>query len=318
MSVPVLRRPHRATSLGQIAPADTVRRMEPRLRMMTVHAHPDDEASKGSATVARYRAEGVGTALVCCTGGEAGDILNPAMDRPEVRDNLAAVRHAELDIAAEIIGYEHVYRLGYRDSGMADTPTNAHPQSFAQADLHEAVGRLVRFIRAQRPHVIVTYSDDQQGYQHPDHIRVNEVSVPAFDAAADPSAYPDHGEPWQPLKLYYTTWSRQRVLAMHAKFLELGLESPYDDRWFTRPSDDGKITTRVDIGAYYDVRSKALLAHATQVDPAEKFWFGLPDDAARAAYPWDDYMLARSLVPTDVPEDDLFAGVRASVASRHA
>jgi mycothiol S-conjugate amidase len=292
--------------------------MESRLRMMTVHAHPDDESSKGAATVARYRAEGVGTALVCCTGGEEGDILNKAMDRPEVRENLAEVRSAELETAAAIIGYEHVFRLGYRDSGMADSPGNAHPEAFAQADIDEAVGRLVGFIRHQRPHVIVTYSDDQQGYQHPDHIRVNDVSVPAFELAADPSAYPEHGEPWQPLKLYYTTWSRERVLAMHAKFLELELESPYDDRWFTRPSDDAKITTRIDITAHYEVRSKALLAHATQVDPAERFWFGLPDEHAKVAYPWDDYVLARSLVPTDVPEHDLFAGVRASVLSRHS
>jgi mycothiol S-conjugate amidase len=292
--------------------------MDTRLRLMTVHAHPDDESSKGAGTVARYRAQGVGTALVCCTGGEAGDILNAAMDRPEVRDNLAEVRRAELDAAAAIIGYDRVYRLGYRDSGMPGTPENEHPDSFARADLDEAVGRLVGFVREMRPHVIVTYSDDQQGYQHPDHIRVNEVSVPAFELAGDPSAYSDRGEPWQPLKLYYTTWSRQRVLAMHAKFLELGLESPYDDRWFTRPSDDGKITTRVDIGEYYSIRSRALLAHATQVDPDERFWFGLPDDAARDAYPWDDYVLARSHVPTDVPEDDLFAGVHASVTSRHA
>jgi mycothiol S-conjugate amidase len=285
---------------------------------MTVHAHPDDESSKGAGTVARYRAEGVGTALVCCTGGEAGDILNPAMDRPEIRADLPNVRRAELDAAARIIGYDDVFMLGYRDSGMAGTPENEHPGSFAQAPLDEAIGRLVALIRRQRPHVIVTYSDDQQGYQHPDHIRVNEISVPAFGLAADPDAYPELGEPWQPLKMYYTTWSRQRVQAMHDKFLELGLESPYDDRWFSRPSDDGRITTRIDIGEYYEVRTAALLAHATQVDPTSPFWFGLPTEIAASAYPWDDYVLATSLVPTEIPEDDLFAGVRASVTSRHA
>jgi mycothiol S-conjugate amidase len=304
--------------VGSKGGADTVRRMDPRLRLMTVHAHPDDESSKGAGTVARYRAEGVGTALVCCTGGEAGDILNPAMDRPEVRADLPRVRRAELDAASRIIGYDDVFMLGYRDSGMPNTPENEHSDSFARAPLDEAIGRLVALIRRQRPHVIVTYSDDQQGYQHPDHIRVNEISVPAFELAADPGAYPDLGEPWQPLKLYYTTWSRQRVQAMHDKFLELGLESPYDDRWFSRPSDDGRITTRIDIGDYYEVRCAALLAHATQVDPTSPFWFGLPSDVAASAYPWDDYVLARSLVPTETPEDDLFAGVRSSVTSRHA
>lgn len=276
---------------------------------MTVHAHPDDESSKGAGTVALYRSRGVGTALVCCTGGEAGDILNPAMDLPEVRADIAAVRRAELAKAAEIIGYDEVFMLGYRDSGMPDSPENSHHESFAQAELDDAIARLVALIRRQRPHVIVTYSDDQQGYQHPDHIRVHEISVPAFDLAADADAYPELGEPWQPAKLYYTTWSRQRIEAMHAAFLELGVESPYDDRWFSRPSDDHRITSRIDIAEFYDVRSNALLAHATQVDPTSPFWFGLPNDVAAAAYPWDDYVLARSHVDTDIPEHDLFAGV---------
>ncbi|HEV8296335.1 MAG TPA: mycothiol conjugate amidase Mca [Acidimicrobiales bacterium] len=284
--------------------------MDHGLRLMTVHAHPDDESSKGSATVARYHADGVGTALVCCTGGEAGDILNPAMDRPEVRENLGEIRRAELERAAQIIGYDEVFLLGYRDSGMKDTEANEHPDCFARADLTEAIRRMVALVRRQRPHVIVTYSDDQQGYQHPDHVRVNDVSVPAFELAGDPDAYPGLGDPWQPLKLYYTVWSRERIHALHQKYIELGLESPYDDRWFTRPSDESKVTTRVPVGDWYHVRSDALMAHATQVDPTSRFWFGLPTEVARTVHPWDDYVLARSLVPTEVPEDDLFAGVR--------
>ena len=288
--------------------------MDPTLRLMTVHAHPDDESSKGAGTVARYRAEGVDTALVCCTGGEAGGILNPAVDRTEVRANLAAVRRAELERAASIIGYNHLFWLGYRDSGMAGSEHNVHEESFAQAPLEEAVGRLVGLIRQQKPHVLITYSDDQQGYQHPDHIRVNDVSVPAFTLAGDPDAYPEHGDAWQPLKLYYTVWSRDRIHALHAKYIELDVESPYDDRWFTRPSDDTKITTRVEVGDYYDVRNNALLAHETQVDPTSRFWFGLPSDIARHVHPWDDYVLARSLVDSAIPEHDLFAGVRELLA----
>jgi mycothiol S-conjugate amidase len=280
------------------------------LSILTVHAHPDDEASKGSATIARYSDEGIHTSLVCCTGGEEGEVLNPAMDRPEVQDDLAEVRRAELAEAARIIGYDSVHYLGYRDSGMPDTPANARPDAFANADLDEAVGRLVKLIRAERPQVIVTYSDDQQGYQHPDHIRVNDISVPAFNAAGDASAYPDAGEPWLPLKLYYTMWSRARIQSLHEKFQELGLESPYDEWWFSRPSQDDRITTKVEVGEWYDRRTGALLAHATQVDPGSKFWFGLPDEVARQVYPYDDYTLAESRVPSELPEDDLFAGVR--------
>src|SRR5580658_7030075 len=182
------------------------------LCLLTVHAHPDDEASKGPGTVARYHAEGVRTVLVCCTGGEEGDILNPALDSPEVRADLAAVRMAELAAATNVIGYDEVVMLGYRDSGMPDTPANARPDCFARAPLDEAVGRLVAHIRRTRPQVVVTYGDDQEGYPHPDHLRVHEVSLAAFNAAGDRDAYPNRGEPFQPLKLYYVGWSGARVL----------------------------------------------------------------------------------------------------------
>src|SRR5690348_13539488 len=134
--------------------------MDERLCLLTVHAHPDDEASKGAGTVARYHAEGVRTVLVTCTGGEEGDILNPAMDRDDIRARIAEVRREELDRAAEIIGYDEVVMLGYRDSGMPESPANADPASFAQAPLDEAVGRLVAIIRRFRPQVIVTYPQE--------------------------------------------------------------------------------------------------------------------------------------------------------------
>lgn len=287
--------------------------MSNRLSLLTVHAHPDDESSKGAGSVARYHAQGAHTVLVCCTGGEAGDILNPAMDRPEIRERLHEVRMEELARATSIIGYDEVVMLGYRDSGMPGTPENEDPASFAQAPLDEAVGRLVAVIRRTRPQVILTYSDDQQGYLHPDHLRVHDISVPAFEAAGDPDAYPDAGEPWEPAKLYYTIWSRQRIVAMHEKFLELGLESPFDEKWFQRPSQEDRTTTRIDISGFTEVRDKALLAHATQVDPTSKFWFGLPPEVAQTVYPYEEYVLARSRVPSSVPEDDLFAGVELGV-----
>lgn len=283
------------------------------LRLLTVHAHPDDESSKGAPTVAKYRSEGIASTLVCCTGGEAGDILNPAMERPEVRENLSQVRLDELQRATGIIGYETVELLGYRDSGMPDTPENAREDNFWNAPLDEAVERLVRIIRRDRPQVIVTYGEDQQHYAHPDHLKVHDITVPAFERAGDPDWYPDAGEPWQPLKLYYTEWSKDRILAMNAKFVELGLESPFaGDGWTERldaMGSDDRITTRVPIAEFYEVREQALLAHATQVDPTERFWFGLPTEIARDVHPFDDYVLARSLVDSHVPESDLFAGV---------
>ncbi len=278
-------------------------------RLLSVHAHPDDEASKGAPTVAKYVAEGHEAFLVCATGGEEGSIQNPAMDRPEIRDNLVAIRAEELARSVKAIGFHECVMLGYRDSGMEGDEANNHPDSFWQADIDEATGKLVALVRLLRPHVILTYSDDQQGYRHPDHLRVHDISLLAFERAGDPEWYPELGDPWTPQKLYYSTWSRARITAWHGKYQELELESPYDEKWFERPDEDHRVTTKIEIADYWHVRTESLLAHATQIDPTEKFWFGLGDNDAMAAYPYEDFILGRSLVEHPIPEDDLFAGI---------
>jgi mycothiol S-conjugate amidase len=277
--------------------------------LLSVHAHPDDESSKGASTVARYKADGVRAVLVTCTGGEEGDILNPAMDDGSVRERLHEVRMEELQAAADLIGYDEVVLLGYRDSGMPDTEANANPLAFANADLDEVTARLVEVIRRERPQVLLTYGDDQDGYPHPDHLRVHDSSILAWNRAGDPTYRPELGEPFAPLKLYYSVWSRARIQATHDKFLELGLESPYSDDWFQRPSHDHRVTTMIDVSDTYDVRLDALMAHATQIDPTSAFWFGLPREVARTVHPFEEYILAESRVPVDLPETDLFAGI---------
>jgi mycothiol S-conjugate amidase len=289
--------------------------------LLTVHAHPDDEASKGAGTVARYHAEGVHTVLVTCTGGEEGDILNPAMEQPGIRDRLPEVRREELDRSARIIGYDEVIMLGYRDSGMPDSPANLDPRSFAAAPLDEAVERLVAVIRRTRPQVIVTYPRDQRGYPHPDHLRVNEISELAFDAAGDPDRFPLAGPHWQPLRLCYVRWSVRRMRAVHEKYLELGLESPYQDERLARllaseaesietARASGGVHATVDITGYVSVTRDALLAHATQVDPTSRHWFGLPTEVSDQVYPYEEYEIIRDLTGVD-PSYDLFAGIGA-------
>ena len=157
--------------------------------------------------------------------------------------------------------------------------------------------------------MILTYGDDQEGYPHPDHLRVHDISVPAWEVAGDPGFRPELGDPFSPLKLYYSVWSRARVQATHDKFLELGLESPYTPEWFERPHHDDRVTTAIDVTDTVDVRLDALLAHATQVDPTSPFWFGLPRDVARTVHPYEEYILAASRVEVDLPETDLFAGI---------
>ncbi|MCS5689065.1 MAG: PIG-L family deacetylase [Actinomycetota bacterium] len=278
------------------------------LSILTVHAHPDDESSKGPGTINMYSSQGIRTTLVCCTGGEVGDILNPAMDRTEVRENLASVRRAELDSAAAIIGYDEVVMLGYRDSGMPDSDHNQHPEAFANAELDTAVERLVKIIRRVRPQVIVTYPEVQSRYPHPDHLQVTAVSFPAYERAGDPDWYPEAGPPHEPSKLYAPVWSRQRLLRVHQAFLDRGLKSPYDKKWLSGRDRDDRITAVIKVDNA--VRRKALLAHATQVDPESPFWFGLPDAVQDAIHPYEEYMLLLSRVATEEIEDDLFAGLR--------
>src|SRR5580698_8999310 len=80
--------------------------LENQLRLMAVHAHPDDESSKGAASMARYVREGAQVLVATLTGGERGDILNPAMDRPEIKADISSVRRQEMARAREILGVE--------------------------------------------------------------------------------------------------------------------------------------------------------------------------------------------------------------------
>ena len=285
------------------------------LRLMAVHAHPDDESSKGAATMARYARENVDVMVCTLTGGERGDILNKAMERPDVRSDLARVRRAEMNRAREILGVQQRF-LGFVDSGLPEgDPLPPLPDGcFALQPLDVAAAPLVQAVREFRPHVMLSY-DESGGYPHPDHVKTHQVTVEAFEAAADPDRYAGCGEPWQPLKLYYfVSFHRARFTALHEEMLRRGLESPYADRLTRLDEMDGsrrewEITTRVPCGEYFEIRDQALIAHATQIDPTSS-WFSCPLDAQRAAWPTEDYHLARSLVDTEKPEDDLFAGVR--------
>ena len=290
------------------------------LCLLTVHAHPDDESSKGAATVAKYHAEGVRCVLVCCTGGEEGEILNPALDTPEILERIHEVRAEELARAAEIIGYDEVVMLGYRDSGMAGSEANLNPECFAQADMQEATEQLVKVIRREKPQVMAIYPANQWYYPHPDHIRAHEVAMAAFHAAAEPGAYPQAGPPWQVLKVYYMMRSRRRMAAIAAKFLELGIEVPWhhdEDEdsgggadGIAVPAPEDEVTTEIDVTGFSQVRDDALRAHATQIDPDSPFWFGLPDEAAAELGYLDEYHLAVNLTCSRPPEDDLFSGAR--------
>ncbi len=284
------------------------------LRLMAVHAHPDDESSKGAAAMARYVSEGVDVLVATCTGGERGSVLNPKLQGdPYIEEHIHEVRAKEMDEAREILGVQQSW-LGYVDSGLPEgDPLPPLPEGcFALQDVDEAAGTLVKLIREFRPHVITTY-DENGGYPHPDHIMTHKISMIAFDAAGDPERYPEAGEPWTPLKLYYNQgFNRQRTVALHEALLARGLESPYGEwleRWQTADRPERNITTRVPCADFFEIRDKALLAHATQIDP-DGSWFHVPMELQKEVWPTEDYELAKSRVDTSLPEDDLFAGIR--------
>ena len=283
------------------------------LRLMHVHAHPDDESSKGAASTAKYVAEGVDVHVVTCTGGERGSILNPNMDRPDVLANISEIRRQEMDRAREILGVRQDW-LGFVDSGWPEgDPKPPLPEGcFGLLSPEEGAAPLVRLIREFRPHVMTTY-DEKGGYPHPDHIMCHLVSMKAWELAGDLDAFRELGPPWQPLKLYYQhTFHRDRIVAIHEAMIARGLESPYAERlaeWVPNPEHEKRVTTRVPCAEYFQVRDLALIAHATQIDP-EGPWFAVPLDVHKEAWPTEDFELVESLVPIELPESDLFAGIR--------
>ena len=283
-------------------------------RLMHGHAHPDDESSKGAASTAMYVAQGVDVHVATCTGGERGSILNPKMERPDILENITEVRRQEMERARDILGIRQDW-LGFIDSGWPEgDPKPPLPEGcFALVPLEESTERLVRLIREFRPHVLTTY-DERGGYPHPDHIRCHEVSVAAFEAAADPDRFPDAGPPWQVLKLYYHhSFNRARIEAIHEAMLDLGLESPWGERleqWKPEPDWDARVTTKVPCSDYFGVRDQALLAHATQIDP-DGHWFAIPRETQAKIWPTEDFELVTSHVESVMPEDDLFAGIEA-------
>lgn len=281
---------------------------------MAVHAHPDDESSKGAAMMAKYVRDGAHVLVVTCTGGERGDLLNPSVDLGGRQ--IAEVRRDEMARAAQILGVQHVW-LGFEDSGFPDPDSDeALPAgSFAALDLAEAAAPLVAEIRRFRPHVITTY-DEIGGYPHPDHVRTHEITALAFETAADPEvivrADDEELPPWAPLKLYYDiTFHLERLQRLHEAALAAGGDSPFGDwlaEWGERPPKSDRVTTRVHCADFFELREAALKAHATQVDPDGR-WFAIPRQTHAQVWPTEDFELAAARIPAVLPEDDLFAGI---------
>jgi mycothiol conjugate amidase Mca len=280
-----------------------------RLTLMAVFAHPDDEVWMG-ATMAKYADQGVRTVLVTATLGEEGEIRDPDLKPEEARERLGEIREEELRRSAEILGVAQVHILGYRDSGMAGTPANVDPRNFHNADPRESLGRLVRFIREERPQVIVT--DNERGtYGHPDHLAAHRTTLAAFDAAGDPAQFPEGNlAAWQPQKLYYSAFARSDFVRMRNLMRERGISwgEEESEEWLEFTVPDEQVTTRIDVTPYRSRVREAMQAHRTQIAPDDPF-LNIPEELGLEIFGADTFTRARSLVEAPVPEHDLFAGI---------
>lgn len=277
---------------------------------MAIHAHPDDESSKGAATTAKYVDEGIEVMVVSCTGGERGDVLNAQAQELVDLHGIHEVRQMEMAEAARILGVRHEW-LGFMDSGF----TEGEPlpdDAFALVPLDISVPPLVKLLREFRPQVVTTY-DENGGYPHPDHIQTHVITMAAITAAADPLVHQEYGSAHQVQKVYYNQqFHKARVVALHNLLLEQKIESPYVewlDNWEDKPEDVERITTSVECATYFPIRDAALKAHATQIEPDGR-WFLVSTQLQQSAWPTEEFQLASSLVPTTLPESDLFAGLR--------
>jgi N-acetyl-1-D-myo-inositol-2-amino-2-deoxy-alpha-D-glucopyranoside deacetylase len=269
---------------------------------MAVHAHPDDEVFSTGGILARYSREGVRTIVVYCTTGEEGEMRDPARDPEEAIPMLAEIRRREAEEATAILGVSDVVFLGYRDSGMAGTDANANPENFHNADLDEAVERLMSVMEEMRPQVIVTY-DEHGGYGHPDHIKANVVATEAFKRA--------QGRSWAPQKLYYAARSREGFRRQVELLREHGESIPWvkDDFNFDEYGvPNAEITAHVDVSSLVSLKREALRVHRTQVTQ-DSFYFRLPDGILSQAAGTEYFVRVFPPPVAGEREDDLFVGV---------
>lgn len=284
-----------------------------RYRLLAIFAHPDDESFGPGGTLARYAAEGVDVHILIMTDGAVGSVDPGAAEDGE---NLAEVRGRELREAVAALGAT-LHQCHFRDSGMAGTEANGHPDCLLQADREEVTGRVVRSMRELRPQVIVTH-DPTGGYFHPDHIRVNEIVTHAFQLAGDPAAYAEQVDeglaPHKPQKLYYTALSRTfikwaiRLLRLMGKDpTKFGRNGDIDLTQLGTP--DEMIHARVDTGDYLETQRRASAAHRSQ-GGGPGFQRYLPDFVVRRLFGRDSFIRAYPAPAPKAPVGkDLFTGV---------
>jgi LmbE family N-acetylglucosaminyl deacetylase len=244
--------------------------------LLAIFAHPDDETFGPGGTLAKYAAEGVAVHLVCATRGEVGE---SDLDDMGDCEDLACQREQELRCAADVLGMTDVHFLDYQDSGMAGSPANEHPRALVQADLDVLAEQVADWMRCLRPQVVLTF-DPYGAYGHPDHIAIYRATVAAYELCrADLLSAP---------KLYFTA-IMQTLLKWTVWIMPL---FGFDPKAVGKNKDIDlraaldhalPITTKIDVGPYYDAKRQAAACHRSQLSGPGPFWERLPRWLVRRA-----------------------------------
>ncbi len=277
------------------------------LRLLAAFAHPDDEGFGSGGTLAMLVARGAHVTLVCATNGDVGEISDPSLATPET---LAQVRQQELRDAMSVTGVPDVRFLNYRDSGMAGTEDNDHPNSLHQASPVDVVATLNQIIREVRPHVVITH-DPTGGYGHPDHRAMSRHTTEAVRLAgiAEHPACPQsiELEPWQTSCFYYVCFPRSNFQRIWRKMVEMDITPPFANRDIDLVgTSDEEVTTILNVGDYVDTKIASLNCHRTQIDSNGPF-AQLPEEMMREIMGMEYYSL--ETVGDRVAETDILAGL---------
>ena len=262
--------------------------------IVSVFAHPDDEAFGVGGSFARAVAEGARAAAICATRGEVGEIADPRLATPET---LGAVREQELRAGCRELGVHDVRFLGYRDSGMAGAAENADPRAFMNADDEEVIARLLAIFRELRPDVVVTF-EPEGVYGHPDHKKISRCATATFDRAA--------ADGWRPSRLYFSGASRSAFRELLSELKRAGIEGfPFADQVEIIGMPDEEITAVVDVSPWLDRKRRAFAAHRTQISP----WLQkLGDEWRDRLFRFEHFAQARGEI-TAASRTDLIGGL---------
>jgi LmbE family N-acetylglucosaminyl deacetylase len=229
----------------------------PKLTVLSIFAHPDDEAFGSGGTLAELARKGHKMTNVCATNGDVGEISDPSLANS---DNLWQVRQEEMLNAMAVTGISDVRFLGYRDSGMDGTPDNDNPASLYQADPAKVEAQISALMEELKPDIVFTH-DPTGGYGHPDHVTVYHRITAVIEVMTGKRPH-----------VYHICFPKKNFEKLWQDMTDAGITPPFAKEQLNDiGSPDDYVTTVRDVSHYVDIKKESLSCHRTQVDPDGPF-----------------------------------------------